>query len=281
MIYYTSDLHFGCTNKYENRSKETDRLIIDNWNSIVTNGDDVYILGDIGKIGKNQDNEYICQCISVLKGRKHLILGNHDKELKDIRLRQLFVEVCDYKEIRDPYAGENVVMSHYPILMWNEQHKEWIHLYGHLHNSHEETFYQNMLFGLNGYFESETEQGRTDCPQAIEDAKINADVNEIKNIQFINADALKGAQMLLRSKIKPDVVIVDPPRKGCSTDTLSAIVRMDPKRLVYVSCDPATLARDVKILTGEGYELQKVQPVDLFPQTVHVETVCLLSKVQK
>ena len=116
-------------------------------------------------------------------------------------------------------------------------------------------------------------------PQAIEDAKINAQVNQIDNVQFINADALKGAQMLLRSKIKPDVVIVDPPRKGCSTDTLAAIVKMAPEKLVYVSCDPATLARDVRILSNEGYRLEKVQPVDLFPQTVHVETVVLMSKV--
>ena len=116
-------------------------------------------------------------------------------------------------------------------------------------------------------------------PQAIEDAKINAEVNHIDNIQFINADALKGAQMLLRSKINPDVVIVDPPRKGCSSDTLAAIVKMSPERLVYVSCDPATLARDVRILSENGYELKLVQPVDLFPQTVHVETVVLMSKV--
>lgn len=166
MIYYTSDLHFGCINKYENRSEGTDKLIIDNWNSTVTNGDDVYILGDIGKIGKNQENEYVCQCISVLKGRKHLILGNHDKELKDIRLRQLFVEVCDYKEIRDPYASENVIMSHYPILLWNGQHKGWIHLYGHTHNTEEESFFKQSVTSLNEYFKDKTMKERTDCPEA-------------------------------------------------------------------------------------------------------------------
>lgn len=116
-------------------------------------------------------------------------------------------------------------------------------------------------------------------PQAIEDAKVNAKANHITNVEFINADALKGAQMLLRSKIRPDVVIVDPPRKGCTGDTLSAIVKMNPKRIVYVSCDPATLARDVKILSEEGYELNMVQPVDMFPQTTHVETVVLLSRL--
>lgn len=113
---------------------------------------------------------------------------------------------------------------------------------------------------------------------AIKDAKINAEANDIHNIQFINADASKGAQMLIRSKIKIDAMIVDPPRKGCSKETLNAIFTIAPNRLVYVSCDPATLARDVKIITDNGYTLEKVQPCDMFPQTIHVETVCLLSQ---
>ena len=111
---------------------------------------------------------------------------------------------------------------------------------------------------------------------AIKDAKINAEANDVHNIQFVNADAGKGAQMIIASKIKADAMIVDPPRKGCSRDTLDAIVKIAPKRLVYVSCDPATLARDVKILSENGYQLKKIQPVDMFPQTVHVETVVLM-----
>lgn len=87
MIYYTSDLHFGCKNKFEGRNLDTDKSIIRNWNNRVTNGDTVYILGDIGKEGKNEENEYLCQCLSVLKGRKVLIQGNHDK-LQDLRIRQ-------------------------------------------------------------------------------------------------------------------------------------------------------------------------------------------------
>ena len=76
-----------------------------------------------------------------------------------------------------------------------------------------------------------------------------------------------------------DTMIVDPPRKGCSKDTLDAIFKIAPERLVYVSCDPATLARDVKIITGNGYQLEKVQPCDMFPQTVHVETIALLTRM--
>ena len=112
---------------------------------------------------------------------------------------------------------------------------------------------------------------------AIRDAKINAEANDIHNIHFMNADASDGANQLIASNIKIDAMIVDPPRKGCSKDTLDAIFKIAPERLVYVSCDPATLARDVKIITENGYQLEKVQPCDMFPQTVHVETVVLLS----
>jgi len=116
--------------------------------------------------------------------------------------------------------------------------------------------------------------------EAIKDAKENMKLNGIENIDFLNMDAEKGAAAVVRSKIKADVVIVDPPRKGCSRDTLTAIEKIAPKKIVYVSCDPATLARDVEILLNEtDYQLIKVQPVDLFPNTHHIETVCLLSKL--
>jgi calcineurin-like phosphoesterase family protein len=169
MNYYISDLHFGCTNKFEDRTLEHDKMIIDNWNRTVTNADTVYILGDIGKIGGNQNIEYVCKCISVLKGRKVLVLGNHDKGLKDIRLRQLFIEVCDYKEVSDNYNGlnHNVVLSHYPILIWNHQHKGWLHLYGHVHASKEWDVYKDCLNHLNDYFKEQTLLGRTDCPEAM------------------------------------------------------------------------------------------------------------------
>lgn len=115
-------------------------------------------------------------------------------------------------------------------------------------------------------------------PDAVRDAKINAENNHVENIEFLNMDAGKGAQAILRSKIKAGAVIVDPPRKGCSRDTIDAIVKIAPERLVYVSCDPATLARDVKILNEQGYELQSLQPVDMFPNTTHVENICLLKR---
>ena len=116
-------------------------------------------------------------------------------------------------------------------------------------------------------------------PEAIEDAKINAELNKIENARFICGDAAQAAETLKSEGIRPDVIILDPPRKGCSTEMLETAAQMNPKRIVCVSCDPATLARDCGIFAGLGYIAEKVTPVDMFPRTGHVETVCLLSRL--
>ncbi len=114
---------------------------------------------------------------------------------------------------------------------------------------------------------------------AIADAEENARRNHIENVRFFCADAGHAALRLASEGIRPAVVVVDPPRKGLSPDVISAIAAMAPRRLVYVSCDPATLARDVRLLSAYGYAAQAVQAVDMFPRCAHVETVCLLSKL--
>ena len=115
-------------------------------------------------------------------------------------------------------------------------------------------------------------------PEAIEDAKENARRNGLTNTEFFCADAGEAAQMLAARGLKPDVISVDPPRKGLSLPVIEAICEMSPERVVYVSCDPATLARDLKLLEERGYTVQKAEAVDMFPRTGHVETVVLLSK---
>lgn len=118
-------------------------------------------------------------------------------------------------------------------------------------------------------------------PQAVQDAEENARLAGVK-AKFICGDAGTAAARLLGEGVLPDVVIVDPPRKGCEPKLLQTIAAgFSPKKLIYISCDPATLARDVKLLRELSYELLSYTPVDLFPGTAHVETVCLLSKVQK
>ena len=117
--------------------------------------------------------------------------------------------------------------------------------------------------------------------QAIEDAKINASENDIHNVEFIVGQAEVVVPDMAKGGLKPDVVVVDPPRKGCDPKLLDAVIHAQPKRMVYVSCNPATLARDLRYLSERGYKAVEVQPVDMFPQTAHVETVCLISKVDK
>lgn len=111
---------------------------------------------------------------------------------------------------------------------------------------------------------------------AIEDAKKNAKMNHMENTEFYAADAGKFMPQLYRKGLVPDVIVMDPVRAGCSEEVLKAAAGMNPKRIVYVSCNPATFARDTKILKSEGYEIKEIQPVDMFPQTMHVEIVCLL-----
>ena len=113
---------------------------------------------------------------------------------------------------------------------------------------------------------------------AIADAKQNAARNGIDNARFFCADAGQAAQKLLDEGLRPDVVVVDPPRKGLAPDVVETIARMNPDRVVYVSCDPATLARDVARFRASGYAPQRAECVDLFPRCAHVETVTLLSR---
>lgn len=115
-------------------------------------------------------------------------------------------------------------------------------------------------------------------PQAIEDAKENAKRNSIDNVEFFCGDASAIAARLANQGICPDVITVDPPRKGLAEDVISSVAQMAPVRVVYVSCDPATLARDVKRFAGWGYTVQRAAAVDLFPRTPHIETVVLLTK---
>ncbi|HLR71799.1 MAG TPA: 23S rRNA (uracil(1939)-C(5))-methyltransferase RlmD [Pseudogracilibacillus sp.] len=115
-------------------------------------------------------------------------------------------------------------------------------------------------------------------PEAIEDAKENAKLNNINNIEFTVGKAEEVMPKWKKDGLQPNVIVVDPPRKGCDEKLLQAMIDMEPERIVYVSCNPATLARDLRILEDGGYKTQEVQPVDMFSQTYHVECVSLLQR---
>ena len=112
----------------------------------------------------------------------------------------------------------------------------------------------------------------------VEDARDNAVRNGITNAEFFCGDAGQAALELEKSGVRPDVVVVDPPRKGLNADTIEALHRMSPRRIVYVSCDPATLARDVALLKERGYTLKTAAAADLFPRCAHVEAIVSLQR---
>ena len=118
-------------------------------------------------------------------------------------------------------------------------------------------------------------------PSAVDNARANAEANGIKNAEFILGDAGEAAKKLVLSGISPDAVIVDPPRKGLSIEVIDEIYALSPSRVVYVSCDPATLARDLKIFAQRGFIIKSGTAVDMFPKCAHVETVVLMSRVKE
>lgn len=118
-------------------------------------------------------------------------------------------------------------------------------------------------------------------PDAINDAKKNADLNGITNVEFTVGEAEVVIPNWAKEGIHADVIVVDPPRKGCDAALLKTIIEMKPKRVVYVSCNPATLARDLGILEADDYQTVEVQPVDMFPMTMHVELVALMSRLEE
>jgi calcineurin-like phosphoesterase family protein len=149
MKYYISDLHLfhNAAIRFDNRPFDNistmHEYIHTNWNNRITNGDTVYILGDMSLRGQKEN---LIAFVSTLKGQKILVKGNHD-DVSDYRYQQLFSEICDYKEVHDSFDGKNydLVLSHYPIYSWKNMGRGWIHLYGHTHNSIEDDMYLKAL----------------------------------------------------------------------------------------------------------------------------------------
>lgn len=117
--------------------------------------------------------------------------------------------------------------------------------------------------------------------EAIEDAKYNAELNNIDNVEFMVGKAEILLPKLVKVGIESNKVVLDPPRKGCEKEVLETLAKMAPERIVYVSCNPSTMARDVKYLVENGYKVVEVQPVDMFPHSAHVECVVLMTRVEK
>ena len=131
---------------------------------------------------------------------------------------------------------------------------------------------------LNLAKQAKTVIGSEIVPEAVENAENNAKMNGISNARFICCDCSELKDRFGRSEVKPDCIVVDPPRKGLAKDVIGYIAELSPESVVYVSCNPETLARDIRIFNTYGYVLEKITAVDMFPGTFHVETVTLLSR---
>lgn len=225
----------------------------------------------------------LIQALTEVEGVKSIIL-NINTEKTNVVLGKECQTLWGGDYITDELCGLKFNIS--PLSFYQVNHDGAEILYGKAKEYAELTGRETLVdlycgtgtIGLTMADKAKSLIGVEIIPQAIENAKENARLNEIGNAEFICSDASKAAQMLLERGVKPDVVILDPPRKGCDEALVGTVAEMSPERIVYVSCDSATLARDCRRFADLGYSLQKATPVDMFPHTAHVETVCLLSR---
>lgn len=224
----------------------------------------------IGKLSADDSIKSIC--LNVNKQNTNVILGNQTKV------------IYGTDTITDELLGKKFVIS--PESFYQINHDQCEKLYtkaaeyaGLTGNEAVVDLYCGVgTIGLTMADKAKQIFGIEIVPQAIKNAKINAKLNGIDNVEFFCGDAFDGAKELEKRGITPDVVILDPPRKGCQKELFNVIEKMNPKRIVYVSCDCATLARDLQILADKNYQTVELTPTDMFPRTPHVETVCLLSR---
>ncbi len=227
--------------------------------------------------------EYIQGLLKVCPQVTSVVL-NINKEKNNVILGQKCVTVYGKDTIEDTLCGVRFEISPLSFYQVNRQAAQKLYeLAAELADFQGDELLVDLYCGAGTIGLSMASQvkeliGVEIVPDAVENAKANAKRCGVENARFICADAKQAAVQLAKEKLHPDVIVVDPPRKGCDIEVLQAIAEMSPKKLVMVSCNSASLARDCKELKALGYHLEKAAPVDLFPRTTHVETVVQLSQ---
>ena len=212
------------------------------------------------------------------------IVLNINRKKGNVILGEECVTLWGRGTIHDTLAGVEVELS--PLSFYQVNHDAAEKLYGIVKEYAGLTGAETVLdlycgagtIGLSLAGQCKRLLGVEIIPEAIENARANAARNGIPNAEFFCSDAGQAAARLAEEGIRPDVIILDPPRKGCDEAALEAVVRMAPGKMVMVSCNPATMARDCKWLGERGYRVERVRGADLFPRTCHVETVCFLKR---
>lgn len=212
------------------------------------------------------------------------ILCNHNTEKTNVILGDACTLLWGQSYITDELCGVQVRLSAQSFYQVNHDMAERLYRkaaeFAELDGSETvlDLYCGTGTIGLSMAKQAKKIIGAEIVPQAVEDARENARRNGIENAEFFCGDASDAAKRFREDGVCPDVVILDPPRKGCAEDVLRTVAEMNPRKIVYVSCDSATLARDAAILAKLGYPPEKLCAADLFPRTVHVESVCLFSR---
>lgn len=234
---------------------------------------------------KLPESEKLLEMLKSVKGFKTLVI-NINKENTNVVLGDVCTPIYGDGYITDILCGVKIKLSPLSFYQVNRNGAELLYKkaaeYADVNSENDilDLYCGTGTIGLSMAKKVKSLTGVEIIPEAIEDAEENARINGIENARFICGDAKSAAEVLKNEGIKPDVVILDPPRKGCAEELLKTVSEIAPKKIVYVSCDPATLARDCTRLLPLGYEVREVTPVDIFPRTAHVETVALLTKAE-
>lgn len=228
----------------------------------------------------------LCEAVSKINGVKSFVI-NENRDKTNVILGKGCKTLWGEDYIEDILCGVRVRLS--PLSFYQVNHDMAEKLYQKAAEFADLKGTETVLdlycgtgtIGLSMAKKARKIYGAEIVPQAIENAKENARLNNIENAEFFCGDAADAAKRFRDTGIKPDVVLLDPPRKGCDEAVLSTVTEMNPEKIVYVSCDCATLARDVQRLSALGYTPTRLAAADLFPRTAHVESVVLLSRVEK
>ena len=232
---------------------------------------------------KIPNSDSLCERLFKIDGVKSIIL-NENREKTNVILGKKCITLGGTDCIEDILCGVRVRISPLSFYQVNRDGAELLYKkaaeYASLSGSETvlDLYCGAGTIGLSMADKAKKVIGVEIVPEAIDDAKKNAEINKIENCEFYCMDAGEAAKMLKERAIRPDVIVLDPPRKGCSRDVLEYAVQMDPKKIVYVSCNASTLARDCEILAELGYTAREATPVDMFPRTAHVESVASLMR---
>ena len=243
---------------------------------------EIMVCAVVNANGLVREDEFVRRIRNVSPEIKSIVI-NVNRERTNVIMGQKCRTAWGRDTIRDVLCGVTFEISPLSFYQVNRAQAERLYLkgaeYAGLDGSQVlfDIYCGTGTIGLSMASKAKALYGIEIIPDAVANALRNAEINGISNADFICADAAEGTKQLREKGISPDVVVIDPPRKGCSTEVISLINELSPERVVYISCDPATLARDAARFGEYGWQVERYTSVDMFPRTANVETVALLS----